>query len=74
MLANPMVEMPFVSLGLLISSRDFQAIALSQMQAPDCFNAKCDWKRASTLLLELRKPIAQDVVLGMFQTFQEEIS
>lgn len=69
-----MVKMPFVSLGLLITSRDFQAIALSQIQGSDCFNVKCDWKRASTPLLELQKPIAQDVVLGMFRTFQEEIS
>lgn len=69
-----MVWVPFVSLELLISSRDFQAIALSQMRGPDSFNVKWDWKRASTLLLELLKPIAQDAVLGVFQTFQEEIS
>lgn len=66
--------MPFVSLWWLTSSRDFQTVALSQMGGPDSFNVKCDWKRASTLLLELLKPIAQDAILGMFKTFQEEIS
>lgn len=44
------------------------------MGGPDSFNVKCDWKGASTLLPELLKPIAQDAILGMFKTFQEEIS